>query len=247
MSNPTTVKEPSDPEKIYLDWFFKQKDFEYQVISRPDPPDFIVAFEGKKIAVEITLVNYESIPNRKGSKRRQQESHHAQWLKKLSDAYYDKNNIPIWLKILLPSNFDLHQEAFNDIQAILNGSDELDVWENKSVELSSSQGTIKLFINRLPEELEKFSQWSYINDHVGFIAKVTKEHIENALRRKKRKLNLYRPNCDEVWLLLVVDQSSRSGFLQYGDDFEFNTGDWGFDSVWLLEYLNKTHQLLGRR
>jgi len=230
-------------EWIYLEWFLKEESIVYQSIEEADPPDFFLTLNDKRIAVEITNLYYESKPSRKGSKRKQQESHRTQWLKELSDSYYCNNRTPILLKILFPES-ESYRDATSDILTTLSECNKLDVWENERYEVESKPGTIKLFAHRLSDEFHQYSRWSCINDHMGFVASITEDHIVNAVNKKKDRIKSYQPSCDEVWLLLVVDPSWKSGLLQY-NGLKPSLEKSGFDSVWLLEYLDKAHQLLG--
>lgn len=230
-------------ERIYLEWFLKKKGIESQSVEEADPPDFYLMLQNKRIGVELTNIFNEPNPGRKGSKSKRQESHRIQWLQKLSLDYYRKCEIPISVKIFLPCSEESQKDISGDVLDALLKSKELYTWESKVQDLDCDRRTIEVWVQRLPSIaiFKNCSEWTCINDHMGESAPVSKAHIIHALKKEK-KLNTYRLNCDQVWLLVVIDRSWKSGQL-YFDGNALQIKETSFDSVWLLEYPIKIHEL----
>lgn len=231
-------------ERIYVEWFLKEKGFDYQLLEDADPPDFFLTLQKKRIGVEVTNIFNEPNSGRKGSKSKRQESHRIQWLQKLSLDYYQKCEIPIAVKILLPCSEELQIDTSCDVLEALFKNSELDDWEHKVHILDCDRRIIEVFVQRLPKKFifKGYSRWTCINDHMGWVAPVSKDHIAHALREKEKKLDTYRLDCDGVWLLAVIDRSWKSGQLNF-DGNVLPIQETLFDSVWLLEYPIKIHEL----
>lgn len=193
----------------------------------------------------MTNLYYEPKQGRKGSKVKQQESHRAAWLESLTNSYYEVSDAPIWVQMLLPTPYS-YQGIANVILEKLCICKDLDVLERKQLEIESKSGMIKLFISPLPHEdrFMNYSGWSIIGEGFGIVTSVTDEHILNVIDKKISKIESYRCNCDEVWLLIVADGSWQSGMLRY-NGLELSLDNKGFNEIWLLEYLDSVHQLKG--
>jgi len=79
---------------------------------------------------------------------------------------------------------------------------------------------------------------------MGWAVPLSFDHVGNAVRRKEDSLRKYRADCDEAWLLLVADGSRRSGMLDVPDATAW-LKESEFDSVWLVEYLERVQKLIG--
>jgi len=147
--------------------------------------------------------------------------------------------------MLLPTPYS-YQGIANVILEKLCICKDLDVLERKQLEIESKSGMIKLFISPLPHEdrFMNYSGWSIIGEGFGIVTSVTDEHILNVIDKKISKIESYRCNCDEVWLLIVADGSWQSGMLRY-NGLELSLDNKGFNEIWLLEYLDSVHQLKG--
>jgi hypothetical protein len=232
-------------ERIYLEWFLDETGIDCRSIEDAEEPDFYLDLRDKRVAAEITNIHCEPKPSRKGAKSKQREARREQWLRMLSDFYYESNDIPIWVQILLPSA-EAYQTVEDDIllESLRKASRELTDWERKEYCVETEPGTAKLFVTRLPSDLKHHSEWSFQNNEFGIVFSITKDHILNAIRKKEPKASKYRISCDEVWLLIVADPSHQSGMLQYSP-LDLKLANRGFDAIWFLEYLHKAHQLTG--
>jgi hypothetical protein len=232
-------------ERIYLEWFLNKSGINCRSIEDAERPDFYLDLHNKRVAAEITTIHCEPEPNRKGSKSKQQEARREQWLRALSDSYYESSDIPIWVQILLPSA-ESYREVEDDVLlgSLREVSVQLAVWEQKRCCVETESGTAKLFVTRLPNDLKSRRGWSFQNNEFGIVLPITEDHILRAVREKQPKSGKYRTNCDEVWLLIVADPSCQSGMLQY-DPLDLDLENRGFDAIWLLEHLHRVHQLMG--
>ena len=232
-------------ERVYLECFLKRADIVCTDIHDVDPPDFYVTYSSKRIAVEVTNIYIEPNPGRKGSKSKRQESLRGQWLRQLSLDYYEECKIPINVKISFPCSEELQTDISCEVLTVLHKSAELTDWEWKTYKLECDRKIVEIDIHRLSgiADFEGYSRWTCITDRIGEVAPISEDHINNALQKKEKKLETYRSDCDEVWLLLVIDKSWKSGKLLF-DDKQLALKNTAFDSVWLLEYPIKTHNLL---
>lgn len=202
-------------ERVCLVWFLENTRITCPRIQDANPPDFILYFDGRKVAAEVTRVFIEPDPGRKGSKCRQQESHRTQWLRSLAESYYQKTDVPIQVQVLLPGSASLDEGSSSEVLSSLLKSSELVLWKQQRYELDLAPGTVKLFVLRLPvmARFTHYSRWTCQNDHMRFAPRLSEDHVGNAVRRKEHSLRRYRADYDETWLLVVVDGSWRSGIL----------------------------------
>jgi hypothetical protein len=232
-------------ERMYLEWFLKTNNIESHNIKDKEPPDFHMTHHNKRIGVEVTNIYNEPCPGRKGSKSRRIECIHGQWLNRLSLDYYQKSETPVAVKVILPCSEELQTDISNDVLSVLLESNKLREWEWEIYNLDIDNKAIEICLQRLPNTngLKGYSCWTCITDHSGWVAPVTMDHITYALQKKEDKFKTYMIECDEVWLLLVIDKSWKSGMLTF-DSHDFVFRDTVFDSVWLLEYPIKSYEIL---
>jgi len=235
-------------ERVYLDWFLQNAGITCEHVQEADPPDFVLYFPDKRIAAEVTRVFVEPAPGRRGSKSKQDESHRTQWLRSLAERYYLKIDIPLQVQVLLSGSGASYEASSAEILSLLwNKSSELTVYKQERYELDTAIGTVKLFVLRLPDMdcFTHYSGWTCQNDHMGFAPLLSRDHIENAVRKKECSLTKYRADYDGAWLLLVVDGSWRSGILHVPTTVS-QIKDCTFDAVWLVKHLEKVINLFGQ-
>lgn len=73
----------------------------------------------------------------------------------------------------------------------------------------------------------------------GFQPEVPPEYVANRIADKNRKYRDYRANCDEVWLLVVVDGSRPSSFFEVSGSALTRAYESLFERTYLLDFQNE--------
>ncbi|HEV7570447.1 MAG TPA: hypothetical protein VGQ21_03020 [Thermoanaerobaculia bacterium] len=63
---------------------------------------------------------------------------------------------------------------------------------------------------------------------------LTSAHIERILEQKETKVHSYRKKCDELWLLIYVDSTRMSGWVEPPEDMQLETHSMAFDRIFFL-------------
>jgi len=234
-------------ERIYLDWFLQRENFVYESLTESEHPDFILNLSDKTVGIEICNIYVGFSSQSKGSEVKRQESHRNKWLKSLTDEYYSQTNVPLWVCMLAPLSYSSYRDAKDDILTFLLQSSrgEIDLSQNHI--LKTTAGYFQISITRFPntEEFQRYSGWRCVNDHMGWVAQLTNNdsRITSIVLKKEEKAKSYRSRCDDIWLLIVADSKWASGFARYFGN-EHLSLETNFNAIWLLEYPNKSIQLL---
>lgn len=65
------------------------------------------------------------------------------------------------------------------------------------------------------------------------------KHIQSAINKKIEKYELYKSNCDYIWLLLIAYQFRLSSNYDLSDDIAKHTYKFPFDKVYIFQIVNK--------
>jgi len=226
-------------ERIYIEWFVKQKKWKDCSIIDFEKPDFILDLNGKKLGFEVTNIFKDE--GKKGSPQKKNEAHNYKWLKDLSTQYYMASNIPIKLQILLnedgslPEPSDLINDIVNNLPNNSLGLSEFETYMQKNLK-------IKIFTKRLPEEFSNYNRWSFVNSHIGMPREITKDLLKKKIESKIIKSKKYAKNLDEMNLLIVVDPSYDSGMF-YMPEVAFNLPCNNFDGIFLAIHHVEIHKI----
>ena len=175
-------------------------------------PDLVIRHNEQRFGLEVRNIFLDekasgSLLKKSGSSLKKGESHRAMLLKKLSEMYYEKSNIPLAIHIAGELKKELLAELLEHIikEVVLLSVD----YKRKRVVINNRKTKIYLF--RLPDEMGKYERWLYIDDSVGWVSRLSNEYIEKVVNEKEAKADKYLANISSVRLLLVLDTAKNSG------------------------------------
>lgn len=226
-------------ERIYAEWFVSDVGWKECQIRDSEQPDFIIGLKDKKIGLEVT--NLYKDEGRKGSPQKTQESLNIKWLQSLASEYYKQHSVPIRVQVLiskgqtLPAPSDLVEEIAKEIP---NSDMAVAILEKNQ----SQNIKIKLYIRRLPVSFKQYKRWTFVNNHVGWVGKVSKEAIQTKIDIKKHKSLKYQKDIDKLILLIIIDSSTESGMLSLpSDNIDYSCKE--FDEIFLVKHLIKIKKI----
>lgn len=190
-------------------------------------PDLLVTRDGKKFGLEITQIFIsEAHP---GFKLQETESFRRKLLQSLAKKYYGISNVPISLKINGEFSKHIFEQLITNILYVVKESKE---FEMKAFSLAD--GATKVHVSRLPDHFVKYSRWQYVGDSVGWVSTVPLQEIYRAIHVKEEKIEKYRKNIEDIWLLLVLDRTKNSGRAQISNSIEIKSTL--FNEVYVMSY-----------
>jgi hypothetical protein len=197
-----------------------------------DWPDLIVSTELQKFGLEVREIYFDE--TKTGSPRKAKEKNNLKAINDLADAYYKRTLPPIRVSFLC----DI---IISDLllQAIINAAGQLS--ERQQMEIEPYNGC-RIIILRLPDSMETYKRWEYINDRIGWVRNVDKGIIEKFIFEKAQKLTKYNTFISDVRLLLVSNRMFSSGKAELAEHNLFiNT--YGFNEVYYLSYPDAAFKL----
>ncbi|OQC54481.1 MAG: hypothetical protein BWX54_02209 [Verrucomicrobia bacterium ADurb.Bin018] len=224
-----------------MEWFLENEAITHENIQNHENPDFLVKIDEQITGVEVTNLYLESSPGKKGSKIKAAESRRTKWLRALAAEYYKRHQTPIRLNLW--TNFSLCQELEDAILSKLKTISQIPLWKPVRYEIELEMGRrCVAYVMRLPSKFHKYSRWTFINDHVGFVGDISWDHIINAVDKKSVRVTDYLKCCDRVWLILVADGGWNSGRFQIPNNLPILAAN-GFEKVWLMDYSESIHRI----
>ncbi|MCJ7543158.1 MAG: hypothetical protein MUP47_01115 [Phycisphaerae bacterium] len=178
-------------------------------IEESEDPDFLLGTSREGIGIEITNL-YRSSKRRGGSLLKRQDSLREQVLREAKRIWDDESRGPILVYV-----------HFNDGKQLCNGG--VKALAHRLVELvgqhslavgasgvanwkSFPKEGLRVAIYRHARMQESY----WLASQFVVVPALSFELVQAALREKDSKCTEYRKKCSELWLLLVVDGSSKS-------------------------------------
>ncbi len=203
-------------EKYLLTSFMKHAAIPASIVDAPEPPDFIIEHEGRRIGVELTETFIEV---NGGSHSRQAQENKARRIMQKAHAFHKtlwpsaRVNVQVnFFPGRIRPNENLEETAqqlallvgchpVSPGQAIVLRSEEYDD------EFPDSVARVRIYglDDHGPQE-----QWTEAG--AGWVAPLTRQHIEERIEAKAKRLPKYRNVIAENWLVIATKGSSPSQF-----------------------------------
>jgi hypothetical protein len=216
-----------------------------------EEPDFLTAFPPKTLGVELTELYHQSPAE--GAPMQAQEALRFRIAKAAQRIYAAKGLPSLHVSIhfnpqYVPKKQDVERLsiAISDLveknvpKPGQSFSEEYD-WENRGY---------------FPEEVIHISAWNvpgmvepfFSSPSASFVPMLEERDIERVLLSKESKVQRYKENCDEVWLLVSFDQGKLSTFFEHDKEVLQRTYASSFDRVFLLRHVkNCLHEIKIKR
>ncbi len=78
------------------------------------------------------------------------------------------------------------------------------------------------------------NHWAVLR--AGYICQISPEEVVNVLRKKEKELPAYRCNCDQVWLVIVIEGLRVSSLVELGETVGWHEYETDFDRAFLLQF-----------
>lgn len=213
-----------------------------------DRPDVVVKMDSRVIGIEHTRLYREDKDIPSGRQLLPQQRLHSQIVDEARQQFRRKHQTPLLLYVEFNEPFNSTKNEIEKLASALASAVEWSlhehrppdgevvwVWqwqaERRGIPWS---GAIRDFCYCIvtPE----FESWS---PRYGYaVPGVSIDLIEERLRDKESRLDEYRRNCDEVWLLIVTDTGTPASHFEVPDPVVSTTYATGFDRVYLLTILH---------
>ncbi len=222
-----TTKYQKNTEKNYAENTGELLGELWKVESAPDEenwPDLLVSIGKEKFGLEVREIYLDE--HKKVSIKNAAESKNRNIIQELASLYYKRSSTPILVNIW----GDLHHPE-KILSTIINSVPQLSESGQKKIDIRDG---CTIFIDRLPDQMGKYTEWNYISDRVGCVQKISKGTINKFITMKAKKLSKYKKNISDVRLLLVSNRLYNSGRSKFLDGLKF--GKQGFTEVYYLSY-----------
>ncbi len=227
-----------EKERFYAQWFINNMSWDSCKLEPNEEPDF-----GIDMPIGLEVVYLFKDEKRKGSAIKGDESRRQEWLsEEVSVKYHEMSACPIRVKVLInPRRLGgklkgLTPDLAEKLASELAEKSDIEVWEGTEFEFKvTDKCVLKIFLTRLPDECERYSTWTFVNNHVGWSRKIEeaeKAKIQGKICEKAAKLSEYKKKYDEIILLIVSDRTHESGMFHV-DDCEMAVNNCGFLAVYL--------------
>lgn len=220
-------------ERFLLDRFLECQGLTPTSIGTPEPPspDFLIELDGRKVGIEITEIYPQSPRSYSGldgpGPPQAIESRGGKIVSLAKEAYFRRNDSPLLVTVVFSNIETIRRKEEHEKLAELIA---LEVEDMASKALATEDRRPDFFtgvdnplcdsvalihIYKVPEL--RFARWTV--PKVGLVRKLTSELLQDRITTKEKKLDGYRRDGDEVWLLMVADRLSASRKFFYPPDF----------------------------
>ncbi|MGE4318136.1 MAG: hypothetical protein AB7E96_04435 [Deferribacterales bacterium] len=161
------------------------------------------------------------------------ESETTKLINQLAEMYYERNEIPINVKIYGELSKDLIDEIVEKLvnHNISKPYDRVEVmW-----------GKIKLYICRIPDVFAGYRRWMSLSDCCGWVRNIDTSYIQKIIDDKNKKYFKYSSNNHyngDVRLLIVFNKVLNSGKANITDDLS-KLNKYQFNKVYILLHTDK--------
>lgn len=203
--------------------------------SLPPAPDFTVETAYGRLGVELTQAYWDR--GGKGSASKRRMSAFDQVLARARQEWTHRGHAPVWVDLNWHDHYEppTGEVAERLVQQLVGAVEKLRPHGVKEVRLVAYPDPDWRL---LPPEVSiltvnTFGADGWFAAWASSIAPLSAPQVQAEVDRKESKLAAYREHCDEVWLLIWVDQSVPGG--AYAVPFDFNPDEHpirtGFDRV----------------
>lgn len=235
MSNAGATRKKSR-ERFYLDQFLRFAGIHPSRIDAQESPDFVVTLGSRPTGIE--LVSLYIRPDGGRTSLQAHESYGTRLVSGAREMYLKLGGRPCLAHILFSFGADFAKCNRDEAERLLaefivekaprNGERQRFDWETLEGRVPEIVNCVQVL--GVPDH--KYGRWDV--SRAGWVAPLTRELVERRICLKEKKLETYRAEVEEVWLLLVIDRLFPSQMLEIGRDFPAGKIESPFDRTFLL-------------
>lgn len=212
-------------ERIYVEAFLKHLGGQPTILEERESPDFLIAVGKEQFGLEVAQVFRDQAEvGAYGSPAKAMESRRNKFLRQLATDYYAAGGFPLHVKALFNGSITNRARL---VKQIINARSSVP-WERTKIELNLAT----FHLMSLPHEAEQYTRWVAINNSVGWRGLIGNKDILPRIQAKADRLMHYRSVVARVKLILVVDETCRSGMVRW-DPAQPYPDLHGFDAIHL--------------
>ena len=212
-------------ERIYAEAAAALLTADWLLVDIPEPLDFEVRDAIERFGLEVRQVFVDAEAGF-GSPAKRNESKNFQAVSALTKQYYEFGGRPISAKFLGPMPSAKTEDLVESMVAVAPS------YPGPSKTLAAHG--VKVFMTPLPASLANYSRWTFVDDRVGWLRRITTVDLQHAVNRKESNLALYKQKYDNIELLLVADRTFNSGKLIEADQHAVSNP--GFRAIYFMSY-----------
>jgi hypothetical protein len=220
-------------ERIYAETASTLLTANWMLVDIPEPLDFEVrtptetfGLEVRQIFVDEAQQIFVDVEDFFGSPAKRNEAENLRTVSRLAKRYYESGGPPIsakFLGILSSANSDAVLERMIGSAPAYPG-----------VRTTTEAPQVKVFMTPLPPSFACYSRWTFVNDKVGWLKKVSALELQHAIDSKEENLAHYKEKYGNIELLLVADRVFNSGKLIEGGLPTLSNP--GFRNIYFMSY-----------
>jgi hypothetical protein len=208
-------------ERFLLDRFLEHRGISPTNIKQPDPPDpdFLIDIDGRKVGIELTrvFVRPDKHPRPVKEPLPQEVESITNWIvSRARKIYFDAECPPVLARIVFSNRITLDKKKGDQIAKLIAGRIQRMGIQNSQVIWRSSEGEreeallSKSVVSIYAHGVAKLHLARWIVARAGFVHTLTAKHLQDRIDSKAKKINGYKKNTEEIWLLIVADRTLPS-------------------------------------
>jgi len=237
-----------DREQFFLEQFLKYAVITPTSITRSEKPDFLITLDGRTVGVEVTEIFVQDGEWRPNPQLTTElpltaiETYTDAISSKAFKLYSEANNPFVSAYIVFSNGInyatnrdrvaELIANQITDMIAINSPTAEWRPGTHENEDDLLCDSVYFIHIQKVPDK--QFARWTV--SRAGLVATLTQRHLQNAINRKKEKLNEYRVKAYEIWLLMFIDRGRPSQMLQTPQNFPLESLSSPFDKTFYYCY-----------
>jgi len=211
-----------------------------QISLDEEHPDFLIHSGSETIGIEHTEVYHE--PRSDGSFLQAKETYAHQILRRAKEIHGDRGGKPALVSLSLSHGVRLNKARVEPLAATLadvvqsqmplnqRATEVRQTWRDDSL-LPLEFSSLTIFCaDSLQEPV-----WGPIMDFIA-VPDIPSALVLSRINQKNAKVGKYRAQCDEVWLLIVVDGFRQSTWFDVSGEALRQTYQSNFDRTYLFDF-----------
>lgn len=208
-------------------------------------PDFILhQASGQTLGIELTVLHHPD-PSNSQLPLRQEEGIQESICRKL-EAKWKNSEIP-WGEVsihFLGNKLPIKKDESKVVDALMEVISRVEILVEGTASLSSDTLWQHPVLGKLVSRISIYRQPDYSRPYVhapraAFLPSLSHSSIQKAISAKNGRCSDYRKKCDEVWLVLIHNESGLATHFDRRNLDLPNSYQMDFDRVWLLDAIKK--------
>lgn len=213
-------------------------------IEKTTHPDFVISNNTLSIGMELTQLY--KIDRHGNFQPREIEAFREKIVSLAKEIYGSRNSIPLEVGVLFSETALTDAENTAKrlavvIENLASGSEPWRVVTHDEIDMPKEFIIIRI----IKRPLHTNCPWTV--SYSGWLPDLDKSAIQTAISKKNMKIEKYRNQTSEIWLLLVMDQIYLSSSFKVPDTVISNTYDSMFNKTILFSCIDKKYWILNTK